>query len=303
MFNKFLFIYLYMRYEYAVIAHPNSGSLSIDEKVRELQQLIENLGPNCDREIHAIRDPPDEFSKCAKHLEDRVDKCLVVAGGDGALQIVINTVNPELPLALFPLGTCNVIIPALKLPRSRGKITHIIKEGSVHELDLISCNGYKGFTSAVGIEGYVLEERERLKQNGINGLAGYILAAIKEISRLFEGTDTITCADGNISEFKNMITVLVSKHPYYGMGLKVNPKAKLTDGKLHLTFIRQSFPEIAYAILTSFFTGNRAGEYIECNRARITTNRDLPLHIDGNVLYKGKEFEFQVLPKAVKMIY
>lgn len=291
-----------MIYEYAIIAHPNSGSLSIDEKVRELQQSIKILGPNCDREIHAIRDPPDEFSKCAKYLEDRVDK-LIVAGGDGALQIVIDTVNPELPLAFLPYGTCNVIIPALNLPRSRKKIAYIIKEGSIHKLDLLSCNGYKGFTSAIGIEGYILEERERLKQNGINGLTGYMLATIKEILNLSEGTDAISYIDGNISEFKNIITVLISKHPYYGMGLKVNPKAKLTDGKLHLTFIRNSIPELAYAVLTSFFIGNKAGEYTECNRVHITTNRDSPLHIDGNVLYKGKEFEFQVLPKAVKMIY
>ena len=293
-----------MIYEYVIIAHPTSGNLSIDEKIRRLQQSIKILGPNCDKEVHGMDTKSrNEFMDCATSLEDRVGKCLIVAGGDGALQKVIDTVNPELPLAFLPYGTCNVIIPALNLPRSRKKIAHMIKEGSVHELDLISCNGYKGFTSAIGIEGYILEERERLKQNGINGLIGYILAAVKEISKLSEGTDAISYIDGNISEFKNIITVLISKHPYYGMGLKVNPKAKLTDGKLHLTLIRQTIPEIAYAILTSFFIGNRAGEYTECNRTHITTSRDLPLHIDGNVLYKGKEFEFQLLPKAVKMIY
>ena len=288
--------------KYAIIAHPNSGIFTPDRKYRILKPLAEILA-DCDRDIYGL-DTVDlnEFRQCAKDLEDKVS-VLVVAGGDGAFYEVINSVNLELSLGYLPLGTCNTLRHALNLPRSPEKITYMIKEGKIHKLDLLSCNGYKGFNAAIGIEGYVLEEREKLKQSGINGFKSYAIATAKELMKLLKTANATVEVNNNKLVFNEIATIIIGNHKYYGGSLKVNPKAVIDDGILNMIIIAQDKLEIFYALLTSLIIGNKAGANIECTEAHISLNQIFPLQIDGVVACKGREFEVKVLPKALKMVY
>src|SRR5204862_2064920 len=70
-------------------------------------------------------------------LEADVDR-LVVAGGDGTLNEVLNgPCDPSrTPIALLPMGTANVLARELGLPREPVEIAAMIDGGAIRRLDM-----------------------------------------------------------------------------------------------------------------------------------------------------------------------
>ena len=262
--------------KYGLVSNPKSGKLSIDEKKVVLANASSILQ---DCKVFGLdTKSADEFRSCANEISKKVD-ILVVAGGDGTLHDVINSVSQEVVLSYIPLGSGNAIKYALNLPDTIPEITEQIKNGKKQSLDLILCdNSKKTFVADVGIGGYIMSEREKNLHKGKKGRLAYGLAIIKQAFEYERGISTVII-DDEVLEFNKLWSLIVTKIPHGGYGLNVVPKAILNDGNIHFLAVNPNLPNLIYGLSITLFGKNKSGEYRTCKKVEIITNKKEYLEI------------------------
>ncbi|MFQ6111039.1 MAG: diacylglycerol/lipid kinase family protein, partial [Nitrospinota bacterium] len=250
---------------------------------------------------------PEEFSECARDLAKKV-KILVVAGGDGTLSAVVNLFDDldEIVLGYLSAGSGNALRYALDLPRSLKKAAKRIKTGNEHRMDLILLdNNKKAFLASIGIEGLILNKRDQYISKGINRSDAYaisVMSAMDCILGKYRIQDAKVTIDGRYINIPDTKSLIITKHPFYGFGLKVVPGAKVDDGNLHFMFVDSEILKWIYGLTTSWVGGNQDGYFVG-KKIKITTKNEEFLQTDGDVVRKGASFEFEVFPKKLRIIY
>jgi diacylglycerol kinase family enzyme len=287
---------------YGIIVNPAAGEIPVDEKRNIVERCASILGIGT---LTAGWDAgtPAELCDCASEIGNRVD-VLVVAGGDGTLSDIINTIAAETVLAYLPMGSGNAWRNTLGLPRSLEKVAERIRDGKTRSIDLVLCDdSRKGLLASVGFEGHALSEREKLLQQGVTGFDAYFRATTKSIFGGFKGEDADLTIDGEPHKLPTALSLVVTKTPFYGYGFKVVPGAKLTDGHLHVLLVSGDPSAAISGLVTTLLGSNRVGLYTTCKDLSITTRQGLHLQVDGNLIRKGTDFSFRILPTTLNMKY
>ena len=208
----------------------------------------------------------------------------------------------ETPVAYLPLGSGNAMKYALGYKGSLAEIAHRIKGGEIHEFDLIDCDrGRRAVTASIGIEGTALQIRNRLLAKGVKGFPAYLRALFAAYFRFYEPAVAELILDGAAYEVADLLTILIAKHPYYGYGMKVVPKACFDDGRLHTMWIKRGLATSLFGFVTSFTVGNKIGRHMICEELIVKLKKPLLLQTDGNTAWVSDRFSFKVLPKALKI--
>jgi diacylglycerol kinase family enzyme len=285
--------------QYAIIANPKAGGLSVDQKRRLLAPASQIL--NAD--VHGLDTASaSELAGCAVELSSRCD-VLVVAGGDGTLSDIINAIYPSrLSLAYLPFGTGNAIRRTLAY---RGGITDIarrIRNGRLHHYDLVRCDEKRlTFLASVGIDGIAVKLWTRYRQQGYSPKKAYFLASTRAWMRTYQpGRIRLTVDETEITVDK-LLSLVVVPQPYFGLGMKIVPRAKWDDGRLHICCISSGWWHLASVITTSFTIGNRTGIYRSGTKAVVHSEKPLTLQIDGDLGWESDTFSFEVLPGILRM--
>jgi diacylglycerol kinase family enzyme len=285
--------------KYAIIVNPVSGPTTAEEKRAALGPPSAVL----DAEIHGLdTNSSEELRQCARELSARCD-VLVAAGGDGSFSDILNAVDTaETPIAYLPLGSGNAMRYALGYRGSLADIAERIRDGSIHQYDLIDCDGKRrSFTASLGIAGDIIRSRELYLDKGVTGLKAYLMAAIDAFFTKYRPASAEIILDNTPVKVNDLLTLMVVKQPYYGFGMNVVPDARFDDGMLHVLYINASLITAAYGALSSFTIGNRAGHYHTGKEVRLTTDHPLPLQIDGNDAWDTGSIFFRILPGALKI--
>ena len=284
---------------YAIIANPASGKKSIAQKHSLLVRAAEILNA----EIHGLDTTTSEnLCQCARELAKRCD-VLVIAGGDGTLSDIINSIDTaQKPVAFLPLGTGNAMQHALKYKGSVAEIAMRIRDGEIHQYDLVNCQEKeRGIILSVGIEGKIIRLRDEYLARGYTGFKTYLGAFINAFFGKYKRTTAEITIDDTAFEVKNLLSLIIVKHPYYGFGMKVVPRARFDDRLLHILSINSRLFECAIGVATSFTGGNRIGQYRTGHQLDVKLEEPLTLQIDGKQAWEAGSFTFTVLPKALKI--
>ena len=286
---------------YGIVVNPAAGVLSGDEKSLLMKQAAEILA---DCQVAGLEtSSPAEFRECARALAEKVD-VLVAAGGDGTMSDVINAVDlDEIALSYLPLGSGKALRYSLNLPESIPRAAAQIKDGRKRSIDLILCDGKKrALLASVGIDGHVVQERAKYAQRGLRGLRAYQTAILKLLLGGYKRPDATVTIDDETFEVPHAFSLMVTKIQFYGYGFKVVPRARLDDGYLH-TLSLNSALQVAYGFISTYCGGNRAGDYRTAKTVHITTSKSEYLEIHGDVVREGTDFKFEILPRALTMIF
>jgi len=286
-----------MRYE--IIVNPASGKTTIDQKHHTLAEAAAIL----DAKIHGLDTPTaDDLSQCARQLAGRCD-VLVIAGGDGTFSDIINAIDTcQTPVAFLPLGSGNAMGYALKYKGDLADMALGIRNGRVHEYDLInSDNKRRAFMASLGIDGAVIRLRDRYRARGATGFKTYLRAGLNAYFRQYRRTSAKMNLDGNAFTVANLLSLMVMKEPYYGFGMCLVPQAAFNDRQLHILCVNTGLLGSVIAAGTAFTIGNRTGEYRSGRQLTVQLERPLVLQVDGNQGWTADNFSFTVLPKALKI--
>jgi len=285
--------------QYAIITNPAAGKMTLDQKRSALAEAAKIL----DSKIHGLDTlTADDFTQCTRGLASHCD-VLVVAGGDGTLSHVINSIDTtRTVIAYLPLGTGNAMRHALKYKGRLADIAMRIRDGKIREYDLISCDGKKrALMASVGIEGRVIRSREKYLAQGEAGFKTYLKALLGTYFKNDKRENATVTTDESTFVVRNMISLMVVKQPYYGYGMKVVPKARLDDRKLHVLCITSGLFMLLIGGVTAFTIGNRVGKYFTGQKVGVRLERPVELQIDGSCARESDLFNFAVLPEALKL--
>jgi diacylglycerol kinase family enzyme len=284
---------------YEIITNPVSGGMPAEQKLSALARAAEILKA----EIHGLdTKSAEEFSQCAKKLASQCD-VLVAAGGDGTFSDIINSIDTrQTAVGFLPLGTGNAIRHALKYKGDLSYMANRLKEGEIHQYDLIDCNGKKrAFTASVGIEGTLIRLWQQYRTQGGGGFKTYFIAFLNSYFRAYKRAKAMIHLDEETFEVKDLLSLMVVKQPYYGFGMKVVPKARFDDRQLHVLCVNSGLLKTFLGGLAAFTVGNPIGRYHTGKELTVNLERPLVLQFDGNDGWEADCFSFKILPKALRL--
>lgn len=271
-----------------VIYNPTSGR----RRGRKLRQFVEaarlrGLGVVVQR----TQGPGDAEKLAAQATSDGWTDTLVVAGGDGTINEVINGLAGMAPplLALLPLGTANVLAAEIGTANSPAALVDEIiratrNPGRCPQMCVARANGRRfAMMTGIGFDAHVVSAvGERMKR--LTGKAAY-LAAFAWILVSFGRRRYDVLVDGTAYE---AASVIIANGHFYGGRFCCTPHARVSEPELHVClFLRGGRVNVL-----SYGASLISGRLHERNDVRIVRGRQIqvrgatgdPVHCDGDLV-------------------
>jgi diacylglycerol kinase (ATP) len=274
-----------------VIFNPVAGRNARAKLARALARL-EHLGIAVTlRETGAPGDA-EAFARVASR--DHVDG-VVIAGGDGTLNEAVNGLeDADLPLAVFPFGTENVLAREIGLPRNPERAAEIAARGparpiSVGEVVFEDRTAVRQFLLMTGIgfdaevvEGLDLDLKRRF------GKLAFLWSILVRLWR-YRPVEYDVAAEGVAgSTGYRAASAIVSKARFYAGPFVLAPAADLADRSFQLALFKEGGRRAALGCLLALAGGFlhrlRQVEIATVTSARFSRPAGAPVQIDGDAL-------------------
>jgi len=268
------------------------------------------------KEEFTEKEGPNNAKNLAKKAVEESFERIVVVGGDGLLNEIINgiaestegKIPQDFTLGIIPTGSGNNFAKALGIPKDIKAAFKIIKNDKTASVDVglankryfINCFSV-GFDALVNKKANDLKERHSFLPKDLS----YLLAAIKEIIINIPNFEVRIEGEG-ISYKQRIILAAITNGPTYGAIFKVNPGASVNDGKLNLCLIKsvgkiRAFYDI-YRVIRGTHVGLPEFKFFKISSLTISSPKPLPYEMDGEVLEPQEEFKIEVLPKTLNIL-
>jgi diacylglycerol kinase (ATP) len=288
-----------------VICNPTSGGGAYDPD--EIREELDGM------ELDWVQTQgPDDAIGAAEEWRDGL---LIVAGGDGTVNDVVNGLGragfPEgVTLGILPAGTGNDLAATLCIPEDPELAEDVIRQNRMRTLDVARVRsegiGERFFinvaTGGLGAEISSVNDEELKKRWG---KLSYLRASL-EVARNFDVRELSLYLDGEERRMK-AVNIAVGNCRYTGGGWPATPKANPEDGLLDVVVIETlgagELFDLAPAVLAeSNYLDKEGVLFVRAKEIRVETQPPgLEFTADGEVI--GNEpAQFSVLPRTLKVI-
>lgn len=217
-----------------VIGNPVAGTGQTERKIDKFVTELQRRGHETET---FMTTSAGEARERARSIDGDLDR-LVVAGGDGTINEVVNglTDPARVPILHLPTGTANQLARTLGLPFQPEKLVTILERGAVRRIDL-GLAGTHRFLMVVsaGFDARVAEEVKKVR-NGKLGYSGYMVPVLKTFASHEPRELTVTVDDS--PEITGYL-VMVLKLRHYGGVFVFDDDARLDSGLLHVCVFRE----------------------------------------------------------------
>lgn len=273
------------------IFNPESGN----GKINRLYPMIEKVFIAKGHDISILKTQKSGDAKL--FAQEPVFDMLLVAGGDGTLNEVVNgimTLDKKPRIGYIPTGTVNDVAHLLGIPRNIKKALNLILEtGELRKMDVSKINNtYFTYAAATGKFAKASYDLKRSDKKRFGSLA-YVVRGITDMFYDYKMPLRITHEQGVID--KTFTLLLFLNGPRVGgINLFLIKKSKLNDGKIEACIFERRRYMTLFKVLSFFAIGglvskgvhmlkssfydieakgyvewNTDGEQIEKNSARI----------------------------------
>lgn len=271
----------------------------IKEKLSSIYQQVDVIKSEYAGHIFEIvRDMPDEYDT------------LVVAGGDGTLNEVINALGSKKKkpkIGYIPTGTVNDVAHSLDIPRSiKGAVDNILQQ-NVFKHDIFRMNDRFGiYVCCAGVftESSYATGRSTKKHFG---RIAYFFHGVKKIFTSPSIELKLTLPDGTLYQGKFALLLVVNSR--YVAGFKLNKRASLNDGLIDVLLVRSKRDTVSLGGMAKvaglFVNGvplkqKKGIIKLRTNSFKLETNSSTTINLDGEKVGLGS-FDFEVLKEAVEI--
>ncbi len=282
-----------------LIANPISGRRRGPARVRELAETLVRRGHAV--ELHFTRGPGDAASR-AREADPGLER-LVVAGGDGTLNEVLNGLaDPaKIPLAQLPLGTANLLGHEFGLPRAPGACADLVERGPLRRLDL-GLLGERRFLAVASCGFDAMVTRALQRRSGALGYRGY-LAPIWRTLRAYRPPVLHVALDGAAA--LSGALVVASNVRNYGGLFTVTERAAPDSGVLDVcVFASATVPDLFRYALAGLRGGISRLAGVTCataQRIEIESSEPVPIEVDGDACGTTPA-RIEVVPRCVPFV-
>lgn len=223
----------------------------------------------------------------ARRLADAHHPTVVVAGGDGTLNIAARgLIGSDTALGILPIGTMNVLARELRYPLLRlHKTLDLFDQAHTKDIDIFLANDVPILQlMGVGLDALTIKNTTEEHKKCLSGIA-YLVQGSKALSQP-QIPLTVATAEG-----ENLKTdfLAIGNGGFYGGQMRLFPKASLTSGFLDILLMTPSltnlFGEIIRALLSPRSLPNpKRALYRQTTALTITSPSPVPFEIDGDYI-------------------
>ncbi len=291
-----------------IIVNPASGA---DRPV--LSILNDVFHPSgVDWEVFVTKQAGDAVQYAQAAVAAGVD-AVGVYGGDGTVMEVASAlVNTNMPLAIFPGGTANVMSVELGVPSDPAEACAVVTGGrsTIRTIDVGQYGDHILLTRlGMGLESNVIENTAREQKDRMGWLA-YALNTLRELAEPKVSRYRLTL-DGEVIETEGLTCVVANSGiitPNSGVPgrgvLSFAPGISVSDGVLDVVVIRSANLGSLLSVAASMVAGNENAEPLLHWTAReVTVEADPPqtVQLDGEILDQTP-IHARVIPNALRVI-
>lgn len=290
------------RWRMTAIFNPTSGGGRFRRDLPLIMESFRGLG--WDVVERATENEGHATVLAREAIEEGVDR-VVAIGGDGTVNEVLNGLaGGEVPLAIVPTGTVNVLALELGLPLDPPDAVRVAAGWRVTRIDLgLVGERYFALMAGVGFDADVVSRvtptmKRALKEAAfvLQGVAAYVTGEHPLVR--------IECDDRTTEGY----FVVLGNARNYGGSFGVTPLADMRDGLLDVVVLKDmGFFSVAHywlAALLSAHLRHPKVEYFRTAAARLTVAEgDAPVLVQTDGEVAGKlPLDCRVVPGALKVV-
>ncbi len=289
-----------------MIVNPMAGRIGSERPaVRRAQQYY--AGQNIPLALRTVAKPNDTY-EWASHAARNGHDLLIVAGGDGTMNQAVTGLKRggELPVAIFPTGSGNVLAKTLGIPLKPEHAVATLDRAITRWIDL----GFSPSHQRYLLQGAAIGPGSRLFQDvtqrikNLIGFPAYFVAALKHA--VFVRTQRFQCTfDGNDIEVATQALIITNTDIPALHLLTGRATVTVDDGQLDVIILQHNSIFDVLSVVRKSLTHPEepidAVVYKKAKNIRIRANRPMPITLDGEVL-QGSYLEVLTLPKALSIV-
>jgi len=288
-----------------VILNPASGQKN--PPVKKLNAAFSEAGYEWD--LVMTKEFGDGCALTKKAIGDGVN--LVVAyGGDGTvMDVACGLQYSNVPLAILPGGTGNVLSAELGIPHNFDAALSLIThpaQSRIRVIDIGNTNDEKfpGFAlrASVGLEANMLEGTDREAKNKY-GIFAYIMGGIQALRDIRESVYNLVL-DNETVEVKGLSCLIANAGAFGVPGLTLDPCISIDDGLLDVFVFRKPDLLGLFSIAAGVVGGAEVKDPIQhwqVKNVRIEADPIQSTQADGEMWGKSP-IEVEVAPEALHVI-
>ena len=253
---------------------------------------------------HVTREPGDA-RRIVGGLPDGV--MVVAVGGDGTVHEVAAACvgREDLTLGVLPVGSGNDYVKALGVGTDLERALEVLTRGKVRVVDAGVVNGIP-FNNGLGI-GFDAEVAAGVAEApAYLGGTGRYLWSVGRLLWGFRCHEAALRLDGGEVIEADTILVAVALGTTYGSMFRLAPEARLDDGLFDVVWSEEvSRAEVLRLIPAALVSTLPRHPKVHLARAReveIELAKEVPAHVDGEILPPTRLFHARVLPGALRVV-
>jgi YegS/Rv2252/BmrU family lipid kinase len=292
------------------LVNPASANGQTGKRWPEIAHRASELGLSGDA---LLSEEPGQLGSLARQAVARGADQLVVVGGDGSVNEVVNGMAGlgGVEFSVISQGTGWDFIRTYDIPRNIEDAVRIALDGDVREIDLglvtyrtwagSDGRAYFANIASAGISG-AIAQRANSTTKALGGKASYYLATMSVFARWKTGEMRVSVDD----EIRGgrIIDVVVANGRYLGGGMMMCPEAEPDDGLFDVLVIGDVTKRDLLLTLPKSYKGRHLPHpRLEPMRGRVVTidaPSALPVELDGEQPGTTPA-RFEIVPRAVRL--
>jgi YegS/Rv2252/BmrU family lipid kinase len=285
----------------AVVFNPATGGGEAADRKRDTMEALEGAGLEV-LWLETTKEDPGQ-GQTAKAVAEGVE--LVMAqGGDGTVMAcVTGLAGTEVPLAVLPGGTGNLLATNFDIPSELDEAVEVALDGDRVRLDVAAMDDDRFVVmGGIGFDAAMLRDADpELKEH--LGAVAYVLSGVKHLRR--RPTRFRLRLDDRPPIDRTGQGVLIGNLGRLQGGLPVMPDARPDDGQLDVAVLKTrtllDWLGLAARVLLRRRREDPQLELFQARRIEIDCDRPQPVERDGDPVGSRDHLLVEVVPKALTL--
>ena len=286
----------------AVIMNPSSGAGGYKRDLPLMIASMRDMGLDV---VELPTENPGDATRLAREAVAGGFDVVVAIGGDGTVNEAVNGVaGSEVPLAIIPTGTVNVLALELGIPLDPPDACRLLSKGTVSWIDLgLAGERYFALMAGIGMDAAV-----------VAGMNPTLKRTLKEAAFFVQGVATLLTKEEPLLIVETPdrrvegYFIVIGNSSNYGGAFGITQLADMRDGLLDVCVLKdRSFLTTAWywlAALTNSHVKHPAVEYFRTETACIAVadgESEVLVQTDGEVA-GHLPIDCRIAPRALRVI-
>ena len=285
----------------AVIFNPSSGGDSARKRSDRIRQAIQETGK---RLIWLETTPEDSGQGLAKDAVGHGADVVIATGGDGTVMAcATGLAGSEVPLAVLPLGTGNLVAANFDIPSDLDGALQVALACRRRRIDLGSIgDGRFVIAAGMGFDAAMLRDASHTLKARIGPLA-YIWSGLRNLRR--PRASYRLRLDGGEELTRRAQGVLVANLGRIQGGLPILPDAVPDDGQFDIAVLKtRTLGDWAGVAARILIRSRNTGPDVDTFRAakvEIRCDRAQPVQFDGDTVDPTDRLDLEIDPSSLTL--